>query len=354
MIMRYWLCVLLVGMPLCSFAQSTYRLFSPSAQQLDSLTLVDAFEHAEDMNPLNSLLVMRGGELVGEGYFRGMSAQRATNMKSASKSLLALLVGIAMDKGYFEDVNQPIAPFFEEYFDDETDPRKRSITLKHVLQMSTGLETTSFYNYGRWAASSDWAKFALDMPLQANPGRRMIYSTGTSHLASVMLTEATGMSTLAFAREHLFGPLGIQSVRWTRGPKGYYMGGNEVALRPRDMLKLGRLVLQNGEYDGEQLISQEWMDEATRSYFRSRYSGHDYGYYWWIDTFGGYESIFAWGYGGQYIFVVPEVDMVVVCTSNLTNRPRGINHNDAIFDLLANYILPAVQPPEPLLWHSGQ
>lgn len=355
--MRFRYCLSLVVMA-CSVsfavAQPKYQLLNPSEQELDSLALVRAFEHAADMNPLNSLLVMRHGELVGEGYFRGMTSRRATNMKSASKSLLALLVGIAMDQGHFEGVNQPITPFFEEYYDEEIDPRKREITLKHVLQMSTGLETTSFYNYGRWAASRDWAKFAIDMPLLADPGERMIYSTGVSHLASIMLTKATGVSTMAFAREHLFDPLGINAVRWTRGPQGYFTGGNNVALRPRDMLKLGQLVLQRGSYNGEQLISEAWIEEATRFYFRSRYSGHDYGYYWWGDTFGGYETVFAWGYGGQYIFVIPEVDMVVVCTSNLENRPRGINHNDAIFDLLANYVLPTVLDPEPILWHSGR
>lgn len=349
---------LLCGLFLCGWtslaiAQTPFRLYNPEQQDLDSLTLVQAFEHAQAMNPLNSLLVMRNGQLVGEGYFRGMKAQRVTNIKSASKSVLALLIGIAVDQGHFEDINQPIEPFFSDYFDASVDPRKRSITLKHVLQMATGLETTSFYNYGRWAASRDWAKFALELPLQAAPGRRMIYSTGTSHLASIMLTKATGMSSMAFARRYLFNPLGIERVNWSRDPKGYYMGGNNMALRPRDMLKVGQLVLQKGQYNGEQLISETWMEAATRPYFRSRYSGHDYGYYWWLDTFGGYEAIFAWGYGGQYLFVIPEINMVVVCTSNLNNRPRGIDHNEAIFDLLARYILPAVREPGALWWHGG-
>ncbi len=158
---------------------------------------------------VNSFIVEVDGEQIIEEYTDGMHANQTTNTKSASKSILSLLVGIAIEEGYLEGVDQPIEEFFPEFFEANPDQEKETITIQDLLTMRTGLETTSFHNYGRWVLSNNWAEFALNQPMEEEPGGRMVYSTGSSHLLSVILTKASGMSTREFANRYLFGPLGI-------------------------------------------------------------------------------------------------------------------------------------------------
>jgi len=281
--------------------------------------------------------------LVAEQYFNGFDANDFWNIKSASKSVLSVLIGIAIDEGYIESIHEPIAPYFPEYFEDRPVTDKNLITLQDLITMRSGLETTSNRNYGRWVTSRNWVLWALNQPLIREPGTSMIYSTGNSHLLSVILTRATGMSSLAFAREHLFEPLDINRVIWPRDPQGNYFGGNNMMFRPRDMLKIGHLYLNGGRYNGEQVVPISWVKESIGQYGQSRWSRHWQGYHWWTNWFDGYRTSFAWGHGGQFIFVVPNLDLVVVFTSSLTDRPdNGMNHNRGLLTLLEQYIIPAV------------
>ncbi len=315
----------------------------PEAYGFDRDALNKAFDHAEGLAPLNGLIIARNGAIVAEAYYRGMRPDEDTNIKSASKSVLSALVGIALAEGHLDSLDQPIAPLFPAYFDDDTDPRKRQITLRDLLTMRSGLETTSFGNYGRWVTSDDWVRFALDQPLERPPGTDMIYSTGTSHLVSAILTKATGMNTKAYAQSRLFGPLGIAPPSWQQDPQGIYFGGNNLALSPRDLLTFGRLYLNDGRYGGQQILPSGWARTSTRRHVLDSYRGFSYGYFWWIEAFAGIRTHFAWGYGGQYVFVIPGLDLVVVCTSDLQNRPSGIgDHNERIYTLLGEYVLPAV------------
>jgi CubicO group peptidase (beta-lactamase class C family) len=316
---------------------------TPATFGFDPERLGRAITHAEELAPLNSLLIARGDSLVVERYFRGLDAGEQTNLKSASKSILSALVGIALEEGHLDSLDQPIAPFFPEILADAP-PQKRQITLRDLLTMRAGLESTSFGNYGAWVTSDHWVRDALTRPLVHPPGTEMMYSTGTSHLVSAILTKATGMSTKAYAQSRLFEPLGIRPPSWQRDPQGIYFGGNNMALTPRAMLKIGQLYLNDGRYRGQQILPEGWAHESTRRYVLDTFRGFTYGYFWWIDTFDGVRTHFAWGYGGQYIYVVPGLDLVVACTSSLTNRPDGLDdHNERIHRLLAEYILPAVQ-----------
>lgn len=272
-----------------------------------------------------------------------MQDGEATNIKSASKSIISLLVGIAVDQGYIENVNKSIGPYFEEYFRANPDSVKEQISIKDLLTMRSGLETTSFHNYGRWVISDNWTKFALDQPLEDRPGGDMVYSTGTSHLLSVILTKATGISTKAFAEQHLFGPMGIRVGGWDRDPQGYYMGGNNLALRPRDMLKIGEMVLNDGVYNGEQIISSEWLNNSLQTYTRSNYNPYNYGYMWWKKPVADYQVYFAWGYGGQYIFMIPDLDAVVVMTGALHNATQSRSYKEPVFALLRETIIPLLK-----------
>ncbi|NJD08978.1 MAG: serine hydrolase, partial [Gemmatimonadetes bacterium] len=217
---------------------------------MDSLTLAQAWARAAVLPRLHSLLVARHGELLGERYYHGYTAARRANIKSASKSIISALVGIAIAEGKLSGLDQPIAPFFQPDLPSQPDARLQQITIEHLLSMRSGLEPTSFGNYGEWVSSRNWVRYVLRQPFADVPGGRMLYSTGSTHLLSALLTRATGMSTFAYARDRLMRPLGIELASWTRDPQGVYFGGNEMALRPRELLRFGERYRNAGRYQG--------------------------------------------------------------------------------------------------------
>lgn len=331
------LLILTAGITFCGQAEAKPNISS------DSLSVEKISEKASSINSVTSLLIQQHGELLSEQYFNGMSKEQTANIKSASKSVISLLTGIAVDQGFIESVNQPISLYFEEYFEANPDSIKENITIKDLLTMRTGLETTSFHNYGRWVVSDNWVKFQLDQPVTKDPGGDMVDSTGTSHLLSVILTKATGMSTRAFAQKHLFNPLNIRPGGWDRDPQGYYMGGNNLALHPMDMLKIGQMVLNNGTYQGQRIISEQWLQETFKTYTRSNFNPYDYGYMWWKKPVADYRVRFAWGYGGQYIFLIPDLDAVVVMTGALANATQSRSYKEPVFSLLREDIIPFLE-----------
>ncbi|WP_020404050.1 serine hydrolase domain-containing protein [Gracilimonas tropica] len=326
-----FLCVLFVLSPFPLLAQ-------PSAEA----SLQNIWDEAEAIGSLRSVLIQQNGGLLGEEYFRNASADYPYNIKSASKSIISLLAGIAVDQGHIS-IEETLGDYFQDYFEANPNPEKEAITIRNLLSMQSGLETTSFYNYGAWVISDNWVEFQLDQPMEEEPGGKMVYSTGTSHLLSVIITKATGMSTKAFAEEFLFDPMDIHVGGWDRDPQGYYMGGNNLALIPRDMLKIGQMMLNGGEYAGERIVSKEWVRDSFKSYTRSNFNPYDYGYMWWSRPVAGYEVYFAWGFGGQYIFMIPELNSVVVITNSLQNATQRRTYKEPIFNLLENYILPYLE-----------
>lgn len=309
---------------------------------LDAFHRAAILRRAAGLPRLRSLLVAVRGELIEEHYFHGASARRAANLKSASKTIVAILVGIAIDRGHLEGVGQPIADFFPDEL-AEAGPGKRSITVGDLLTMRSGLETTSNRNYGRWVRSRNWVRHVLDRPLVDRPGGRMIYSTGSTHLLSAILTRATGMSTLEFGRRHLARPLGIALPAWTRDPQGVYLGGNEMALTPRAMLAVGDLFRRGGTSGGRQVVSRAWIRESVRPRTVSRFSRRRYGYGWWIRTLAGHPTYYAWGYGGQFLFVIPDLDAVIVATSSPNPGAGRRRHRRELDDLIGCDLVPAVR-----------
>ncbi len=185
------------------------------------------------------------------------------------------------------------------------DSVKRSITVGQLLSMRAGLQPTSFGNYGAWVTSSNWVRNALSRPLVDEPGGRMLYSTGSTHLLSAILTRATGTSTFSFANQNLARPLGITLRPWQRDPQGIFFGGNDMYLTPREMLRFGNLYLRRGQRDGKQIIPASWIDSSFVARTTSPFNGNSYGYGWWKRSAQGHDIHYAWGYGGQFIFVVP-------------------------------------------------
>lgn len=295
-----------------------------------------------DIGTVQNLIISKDDAILLEQYRRNMSGDRNVNIKSASKSVLSLLIGIAIDRGYLASLDLTLADFFPEYFERKPDPVKEAITLEDLLTMRSGLETTSFRNYGRWVLSSNWSESVLDQPIIAEPGTRMIYSTGTSHLLSVILTKASGMSTKTFADRYLFEPLNIRSGGWDHDPQGYYFGGNNMALSPRDLIRIGELMLHTGIYNGEQIVSREWILASTQIYTRSNFNPYYYGYMWWRKRVAEREIFFAWGNGGQYIFILPEYVAVLSVTSALRSDGSR-NYQREMFLFMERVIIPYLE-----------
>jgi CubicO group peptidase (beta-lactamase class C family) len=300
---------------------------------------------AEALAPLNSLLIARDGELLVERYFRGMRANRAVNVKSISKTLMWPLVGIAIRDGVLGGVDQPLHELLPDYTSgwrcgsaSPTQPRRCDITLHHVLSMTTGIEGTSFGNYGDWVSSRDWVDDALRRPMVCDPGDCFEYSTGNTHLLGVILTRRTGKSLRALLKESLFDALGIPVYAWDRDPQGRYLGGNNMAMRPRDLLTFGELILDGGVLEDEELLPSDWITASWRSNILSPWNGHRYGYLWWIDRWGGEAVYFAWGYAGQYVVLVPRLDLVVVATSSLAGRRP--DHTRRLREFFDEYVVP--------------
>lgn len=305
----------------------------------DTARLSVAYDRAKDLPRLRSLLVQWKGEPVRERYYGGATPATRANIKSASKSIVSALVGIAIAQGRIRGVDQTIA----ELLPAETrglDSVKRAITVGDLLSMRAGLQSTSFDNYGAWVTSRNWVTYALRQPMTAEPGGPMIYSTGNSHLLSAILTRATKMSTYRFAERELARPLGIALRPWQSDPQGVYFGGNDMYLTPRDMIKFGMLFLNGGAVGGRHVVPHDWVDSSFVPRTTSPFNGNRYGYGWWTRSAQGYDVRYAWGYGGQFIFIVPELQLVVVATSDADSRREG-GHTWAIHRLLEDEIVPA-------------
>lgn len=305
--------------------------------------LEPAVKTAAELPRLRSLLVSWRGSLVVERYFGGARATQLANVKSASKSVISALVGIAVSKGYLKGLDQPIADFFPELAKDP-ERGKRAITIEDLLTMRSGLESTSGRQYGAWVQSRNWVRYVLAQPLVDPPGTRVEYSTGTTHLLSAILTKATKRSTWEFAQEELAKPLGFSLARWPQDPQGIYFGGNDMLMTPRQMIRFGELYLNEGRLGDRQLIPQSWVEQTAVGRGRSRWgSEREYGYGFWIREFAGHKSYYAWGYGGQFIFIVPDLDLVVVTTSQSDVSRERRDHLGSIYDLVEEQIVPVIR-----------
>ena len=330
----------------CAFTTALAALFLAPAILCAQARELDAiYREAAGMPLLTSLLVAHNGTLVREQYWHGLRAGQAVNIKSASKSILSALVGIAIAEGEFGEQSR-VSDLLPDYFREVRDPTKRALTVRNLLTMQTGLRGTSFDNYGEWVNSRNWVRYVLQQPFVCAPDECMVYSTGNSHLLSVALTKQTGMSTRTYAQRKLFTPLGMQLRGWARDPQGYDFGGNEMFFTPRDMLKFGELYRNNGRYNGKQIIPADWIRKSWGEYATSPFNGHRYGYHWWTREYDGLKVHFAWGYGGQFIFVVPARQLVVVATSSL-NRGRDGRHLRALHDLIDRIIASAPTTARP-------
>jgi CubicO group peptidase (beta-lactamase class C family) len=335
------------GVPvrICVVALLALVIGAPSAAAQED-RFAGAVTAAGQLPRLHSLLASWRGEVVLERYFNGTRATRPANVKSVSKSVISALVGVAIDRGMVPGPQTPIRTYFPEIAKDK-DARKQRITIEDLLTMRSGLESTSNRNYGAWVQSRNWVQHALAKPLFASPGTEMEYSTGNTHLLSAILTKATGTSTWEFAQSSLAKPLGFTLPRWPQDPQGIYFGGNDMLLTPRQMLSFGELYLRHGRISVKgsdpithlQVVPQKWIAQSFVPRGVSPISGNEYGYGWWMRQLAGHQAYFAWGFGGQYIILVPTLDLVVVTTSASTVAEDRRSHRRTLFELIEDLVI---------------
>jgi CubicO group peptidase (beta-lactamase class C family) len=276
-----------------------------------ALASVDDRIPAEFSN-VRSLLVVRDGRLVFERYYGGAALGQVFEVYSITKSLTSALVGIALADGKLESVDQRLVDFFPGYA--TADGRLRQVTLADLLTMRAGFPPDPI------ASSDNWIRTLMSRPVEHEPGSVFAYDTGSSHLLSAVLTKVTGRKASELARERIFRPLGITSGwRWRDDGQGVSIGGDGLAMRARDLAKLGQLYLREGRWNGEQVVPAAWVRRSTRMHATFGVPEQGYGYQWWVQRGPRGKAYAALGYGGQAVVVFPALDLVIV----LTTVPRG-------------------------------
>lgn len=295
-----------------------------------------------NLSRLHNLVVLHQGQVVIDQHLRGPESREPANIKSLSKSVLSLLVGIAIDKGFIESLDTPAVDLLGDYLPDDYTPAFEHVTVEHLLSMQSGLQPTSGGNYGSWVASSNWTRYALTRGMIEEPGGRMVYSTGNSHILAAILTEQTGRTLFQLAREWLGEPLNIRIYPWMQAPEGIYFGGNEMLLSAHALGWIGQVYLGNGQVNGRQVVSAEWVEESFRPRTESVYTDDPYGLGWFSYQFDGVQAYYGRGYGGQLLYIIPELQLSIVMTSDPNPPSRG-SYIQQQHRFVAEYILPRVE-----------
>lgn len=321
-----------------------WRTATPEQQGLDSELLAQMLEQIQS-KPINlhSMIIVRHGYIVAETYFPPFEATTTGEIYSITKSIVSALVGIAIEQGSIDGVNHRVMDYFPEVAVANNDDRKQSITLEHLLTMSSGLEWSDDTNLNDMTQTQDWVQYALDRPMAAAPGEQFTYNSGAPTVLTAILQKTTGKSPLEFATTNLFGPLGISDIYWATTPTGLETGGWGIQMTPRDLAKFGYLYLRDGVWEGKQIVPARWVKASLEKQIDPRMESEKrsgYGYLWWLQTHGVKA---AHGRGGQYILLLPAQDLEVVFTSDLSSQDF-----QKPYDLFETYILPAIKSSDPL------
>jgi CubicO group peptidase (beta-lactamase class C family) len=327
-----------------------WKVSTPAEQGLDPKLVANLYANATEVETLHALLVIKDGCLIAEGYFNGGSIDQKNRIQSVTKSYTSALVGIALDLGYLGSLDQKMLDFFPELADQIRDRRKNDITIRHMLQMRAGFpweeSTKQLFElmYSGFRPSN-----LIDVPLVRNPGTDFEYSNLTSHLLGVIVARATEMDLKSFAEQNLFAPLGIETGDWIKDWEGYYNGHADLHFAARDMAKFGLLYLNQGEINGSQVLSAEWVRDSLQTYSEDawnyrvgqNFTDIGYGYQWWSVRAGDHSYSLAWGHGGQQIALVDEFDMAVVVKADPLFAQHGggpWKREKANLNLVADFI----------------
>lgn len=298
--------IIMIGFQACS--QELEEQFVPNR-------IEEIREFASQKENIRSVLISQNDHILGEWYFDRFDRDSLESLRSATKSIMSLLIGIAVDQGFIGDVDDDISKYLEDVPED-----KQELKVRHLLSMTSGAQWNEGSGYNDWNKMIDSGnpyRFWMERKLKHTPGGQWQYSSGDMHMLSVILTEASGMSTLKFAKKYFFDPLGITHYDWQKFKDGYYAGGSRLSLKPRDMLKIGQLCKQLGVYNGQRIISEQYLKTSTSIQTEFQQSGNlreGYGFGWWAVEVGEKRAYMAMGYGGQAIVIIPSEEIVVSVT----------------------------------------
>ena len=326
-----------VTMPVSAYWPiDSWQESDPAEQGMDAVLLKKMFAKIDKQGRnIDSIVVVRNGYIVTEKYYSPYEQDTLHEVYSITKSVVSALIGIAIHQGYINGVDDLVLDYFPERTFQNDNPLKRSITLEHLLTMSSGLE----WDIDEMVASRDWVQYVLDQPMYFEPGTAFHYNSGNTHVLSAILQKTSSLSAYEFAQQHLFEPLGINDISWQEDILGISKGGWGMKMRPRDMAKLGYLYLNQGMWDGMQIIPTEWITASTKRYIQVPEPLEPWdlymGYSWWLHEDGLYA---AHGMKGQFIYVIPELDLVVVITADIPDDQYAEPQL-----LIRDYIITAVE-----------
>jgi len=335
-------------------AGGDWAVSTPEAEGLDPSRVAELYYYAARMETLRGLLVIVNGRLVAEGYFNDGTIDQTARLQSVTKSFTSALVGIALEQGLLTDVDQKMLEFYPEIAGQITDPRKETITIRQLMQMRAGYPWEETHP-DLWAGllSGHYPPLIEAFPLIADPGTEFHYSNLTSNWLGIIVDRASGVNLKTYAEEHLFAPLGIEPGDWGMDAEGHNNGCGDLHLRIRDAAKFGLLYLNDGEYQGEQIIPAQWVDASLQAYTQDahreisgkkvgRYFGEiGYGYQWWSATIGDHHVDYAAGHGGQLIVLLDALDMVIVTTAYpfwLEHTGESWRNEKACYNLVGRFI----------------
>lgn len=334
----------------CTGERSYWQCASPEEVGLDGALLDEGDEFLRGVPYVHSVLVIKDDALVFERYYNGYWVEREHNIFSVTKSVISVLVGIALDKGYISGLDIKAMDYFQEYANLEgVDVRTEDITLEHLITMRAGFESESGDNWDDYYYSPDWFEHLLTGEMVADPGTRMNYTSFVAHMLSKVLVESTGQPVLSFAEENLFTPLGIDVAEWVQDPLGYEFGGTHLWLTSRELARFGYMALNQGMWENQQIVSRDWLEQSVQ--YATRWSENyswgamdsvGYGYYWWLGNVRGHPLQLALGYGGQTISIFKDLDMVVVTTANGFVGWDQVQDEELI-EWVSNYVLAGVE-----------
>jgi CubicO group peptidase (beta-lactamase class C family) len=323
---------------------------TPEEQGLDPILVAKIYYNAAELETLYSLLVIKNGYLVAEDYFNDGSIDQKDRLQSVTKSFTSALVGIALEQGCLSSVDQKMLDFFPEVADEITDPRKEQITVRNLLEMRGGYPNEEDAQ-ALWDGllSGHYPPLIEDFPLVSDPGTRFHYSNLSSNWLGIIVDRSCGMNLKAFAEGHLFSPLDVEPGEWGQDAEGHNNGCGDLHLAARDAAKFGLLYLNDGIYEGNQVIPTDWVEDSLQTYSVNEafvkkvgdFRDIGYGYQWWSASAGNYHVNFAWGHGGQLIVLVEDIDMVVVTTSYpfwLEHNDQSWKHEKAIITMVSEFI----------------
>ena len=332
-----------------------WTVSSPEEQGMSSEVLARLVESGA-FNNLDSLLIARHGKIVLEATYAPFRGGLKHRINSSTKAVSGSLIAIALEQGVLDSLDRRVVDFFPDRTIANLDDRKKAITIRHLLDMTSGLQWDEGVNGGlasflAMEGSSDWQQYILDRPMATNPGSVFYYNSGNSHLLSAILTRLTGRSAFDYARQKLFGPLGIDDVQWRHDPQGISGGGAGLYMLPRDMAKFGYLYLRNGVWDGKQIVPSSWVDHVRRASIDMRESWSTnlrYGSQFW--TLPGRDSFMSVGFNNQIVVVMPKLDIVVATTGSARFPTLGGAPWRPRFDIetLIGHVEAAVKSPGPI------